>query len=110
MPFLLIAIIIFTPFFSYANAVCYGKEHFDVFDNQKIQIDNHRFKNCKEGDIINVYSLSLDKPIGENRIDYYFKKIDEFALRHNEVDEFCSFDSAIVPLGSTSFVATGGFF
>lgn len=59
-----------------------------------LKMDN-RFEHCKKGDVINVYTKSLDKTEGDATY------INVFAMRINEVASFCDYNYPVVFIGET---------
>lgn len=60
-----------------------------------------RFEHCKKGDVISVYTKSLNSTEGDAT------DINAFAMRINEVTEFCDFAYPIVPIGATQLPKYG---
>ena len=58
-----------------------------------LKLEN-RFQHCQKGDILSVYTKSLDN--AADAID-----INSFAMRINEVGEFCDFRYPVVAIGET---------
>lgn len=79
--------------FGYGTSVSYKKPLLGV---------ENRFAHCSKGDVIDVYSKVLTTAFGKPKSESVVTELANFALRVNEVAEYCDFSKPIVFLGKTN--------
>ena len=80
--------------------VCLGLEDKKDIVNKNYTM-NDRFGGCSKGDIISVYTMSLNeaKPPDLHNVDYY-------SMRKNELSDYCDFNKPIIKIGETHLEET----
>ena len=73
-----------------------------VSDKKPLLGVENRFAHCSKGDVIDVYSKALTTAFGKPKSESVVTELSNFALRVNEVAEYCDFSKPIVFLGKTN--------
>jgi hypothetical protein len=73
-----------------------------VSDEKPLLGVENRFAHCSKGDVIDVYSKALTTAFGKPKSESVVTELTNFALRANEVAEYCDFSKPIVFLGKTN--------